>query len=65
MYTSPNGNTCHLIALEGADRVGKATQSTMLEEALNSRGIKATVEEIPYDDGVTHPEIYRMLKDKK
>jgi dTMP kinase len=63
MYTAPNGNTCHLIALEGADRVGKQTQSKLLEEALNSKGFRATVEEIPYNDGVTHPEIYRMLKD--
>lgn len=63
MFTAPNGKTCHLIALEGADRVGKATQAALLERALNAEGIKATVEEIPYNDRVTHPEIYRMLKD--
>ena len=62
MFTS-NGYSCHLIAIEGPDRVGKATQAKMLEAALNERKIKATVEEIPYDEGVTHPEIYRMLKD--
>lgn len=63
MYTAPNGNTCYLVALEGADRVGKATQAALLENGLNARGHKSTVEEIPYKDGVTHPEIYRMLKD--
>ena len=63
MFTAPNGKSCFLVALEGADRVGKATQSKLLEEGLNANRHKATIEEIPYDDGVTHPEIYRMLKD--
>jgi len=63
MFTAPNGKSCFLVALEGADRLGKATQAQLLEEGLNANGHKATVEEIPYDDDVTHPEIYRMLKD--
>lgn len=54
---------CLLIALEGADRVGKATQAKLLKEALTTLGLRATVEEIPYRDGVTHPEIYRCLRD--
>jgi dTMP kinase len=63
MYTSPEGNRCHLVAIEGPDRVGKATQATMLRDSLVARGMKAIVEEIPYDDGVTHAEIYRMLRE--
>jgi thymidylate kinase len=31
MFTAPNGKSCRLIALEGADRVGKATQSELLK----------------------------------
>lgn len=63
MFRAPNGKSCHLIALEGADRVGKATQAALLEEGLTAERIKTVVEEIPYDDKITYPEIYRMLKD--
>jgi len=63
MYQTSNGRSCFLVALEGADRVGKATQAAMLEEALLRRKMKATVEQIPFDDKITHPEIYRMLRD--
>lgn len=54
---------CTLVALEGADRVGKATQSRMLEAALTAAKLRATVEEIPYRDGLTHTEIYRFLRE--
>jgi dTMP kinase len=54
---------CLLIALEGADRVGKATQATLLKEALTTLGVRTTVAEVPYKDEVTHPEIYRFLRD--
>jgi thymidylate kinase len=61
MYTAPNGSQCFIVAIEGPDRVGKATQAAKLEEALTAHKHKATVEEVPYDDGVTHRQIYRML----
>ena len=63
MFKAPNGKDCFLVAIEGPDRLGKATQAQMLEDALTKRKHKATVEEIPYDDGVTHPIIYEMLHD--
>jgi thymidylate kinase len=63
MPPTETGHRCLLVAIEGADMVGKATQSHMLEEALLNAGIKATAEEIPYDEGVTHGIIYEMLRD--
>lgn len=63
MFTTSRGHRCVLVAIEGADRVGKATQAAMLEGALQRHRVKATVEQIPFDDKVTHPEIYRMLRD--
>jgi thymidylate kinase len=62
MFKAPNGRQCTLIAIEGADRVGKATQAKMLEKALCRLKHKTTVEEIPYDDGVSHLKIYEMLR---
>jgi len=61
MYTARNGHQCSIVAIEGPDRVGKATQAKLLEEALTIRNRKATVEEIPYNDGVTYKQIYAML----
>lgn len=63
MFKSTSGHSCFLVSIEGPDRVGKATQAKLLEEGLNDKGYKTTLEEIPYNDGVTYPEIYRMLKD--
>lgn len=76
MYTSPSGNTCIVIAIEGPDRVGKATQAKMLGHALMgcgpyNRDIPTTktpwwgnkVFEVPWDDGPIYDEIYRMLED--
>lgn len=63
MIQAPNGHDCHLIAIEGPDRVGKATQARMLKDHLNKDKITATVEEVPYDDKITHPRIYEMLHD--
>lgn len=63
MYTAPNGRSCLLISIEGADRTGKATQAAMLQEALNRKGHQSTVEEVPYQDHLTHAMIYRMLRD--
>ena len=52
-----------LIAIEGADQLGKSTQTELLCEALCVRKHKATVEKIPYEDGVTKKRIYEMLFD--
>jgi dTMP kinase len=60
MFTARNGRKCFLVAIEGPDRVGKATQARLLEERLMPH--KATVEEVPYNDGVTYPQIYAMLR---
>lgn len=61
MYRAPNGQHCFLVAIEGPDRVGKATQAEMLQQGLYQEGLKATIEEIPSDDKVTYPQIYAML----
>lgn len=60
MFKANNGRHCFLVALEGADRIGKATQARLLERGL-LKHYRATVEEIPYNDGVTYPRIYEML----
>lgn len=63
MYQSQRGHQCFLIALEGADMVGKATQARMLEDALRGAGYRATTEEVPYRDDLTHEMLYAMLRD--
>jgi dTMP kinase len=76
MYKSPIGNTCLVVAIEGPDRVGKATQARMLSDALYGRGPDGDDEpgpdtpwwsneicEVPHDDGPLYAEIYAMLKD--
>jgi thymidylate kinase len=50
------------IALEGPDRVGKKTQSTMLKDALKSMGHKVMLVEVPWNDHITYPTIYYMLE---
>ena len=50
-----------IIAIEGPDRCGKATQSKLLCARLISMGYAAKVVEVPIDDNVTHPIIYWML----
>ena len=54
--------TAKIIAIEGADRTGKATQAKMLRDYLLEQGHKVAHFEVPYDDGVTHKAIYAMLK---
>jgi thymidylate kinase len=63
MFTRRNGSPSYIVAIEGADRVGKATQAKLAVEALNDKLIPATLHEIPHDDAITYPEIYRMLRD--
>lgn len=70
-------NGCSLVVIEGPDKVGKETQTKMLVEALSTRiartvvakgpldkprNLKVASEEIPYDDGNTHTQLYKMLK---
>jgi len=63
MFKARNGNECYLIAIEGPDKLGKATQAARLETALPTLGMKAITEEIPYKDGITRDLIYKMLFD--
>lgn len=51
-----------IIVIEGPDRCGKATQSRLLCDYLNDRGLKAKVVEVPIDDTYTYPIIYWMLR---
>lgn len=51
-----------LIAIEGADRCGKQTQSRMLVEALTKRRYSVRLIEVPFNDHLTYKTIYWMLK---
>lgn len=50
-----------LIAFEGPDRVGKATQSKLMLETLTSLGYRAVRVEVPVQNFL-HKYIYKMLK---
>ncbi len=50
-----------IIAYEGPDRVGKATQSKLMVDSLNALGLKAIRIEVPVKNFL-HPRIYSMLK---
>jgi len=51
-----------IIAIEGPDRTGKATQAGLLRDYLLSQGHKVAHFEVPFNDGVTHRAIYAMLR---
>lgn len=51
-----------IIAVEGPDKVGKQTQSRMVAHVLGRYGDRASLVEVPFNDRVTYPLIYRMLK---
>ena len=51
-----------IIAISGADRVGKKTQTSMLHEALTRRGHAAKLIEVPWAGSKTHGLIYHMLE---
>ena len=53
--------SCKLIVVEGPDKVGKATQSTMLAHSLRRYGDRVALVEVPFNDHLTHPLIYAML----
>jgi thymidylate kinase len=50
------------IAICGADRVGKATQSQLLVQYFRSKGMRVQRVEIPFNDNATHTLIYKLLK---
>ena len=50
-----------LIVIEGPDRCGKATQTKMLKDHLQSIGYKVVTVEVPVEDGHTYRAIYWML----
>ena len=50
-----------LIVIEGPDKSGKATQAKLLFDSLGRYGANVTLVEIPYNDGMTHKIIYKML----
>lgn len=57
------GNKTKVIAIEGPDRVGKATQSLMLVAHLRLCGYKVALIEVPvFSNVVTYKLIYWMLK---
>jgi len=53
--------TCFIVAIEGADRLGKATQTEILLNNLRRSNIRATHEEVPWKDNITYDLIYKML----
>ena len=61
MFKSKQGR-CFLVAVEGADMLGKATQTALLEENLN-KVTKAITVEVPWKDEATYAQIYKMLRD--
>jgi len=62
MYTSPQGNSCFIVALEGPDRLGKSTQAKLVETAMDVEGTRGVIDKCPYKDGVTYKRIYEMLR---
>lgn len=51
-----------MIAIEGPDKHGKATQAKMLAHALRRFGDRVKLIEVPFDDRLTHKLIYKMLR---
>lgn len=52
-----------LVAVEGADKCGKATQSRLLMNSLRQRSNARVAQvEVPFNDGITYRLIYWMLK---
>ena len=51
-----------IIVVEGSDRVGKFTQTRLLQEYITRTGLGAVVVEVPIRSAVTYRIIYWMLK---
>jgi len=62
MYVSPKGHKCFIVALEGADRLGKSTQAKLVEAKMDAVGMRGVLDKCPYKDGVTYDRIYEMLR---
>lgn len=62
MYESPRGHKCFIVALEGADRLGKSTQAKLVEAKMDAEGMRGVLDKCPYKDGVTYDRIYEMLR---
>lgn len=68
MYVAPNGNKCLLVVIEGPDKLGKATQSALLQanlalkERADGTSIRVGHQEIAARDGITYSRIYKMLE---
>jgi len=52
-----------IIAIEGPDKVGKATQTRLLSSRLWTEGLTTLTVEVPINDGIFYDRIYAMLKD--
>ncbi len=52
----------NVIAVCGADKCGKATQSQMLAQSLRKYNDRVALVEVPVNDHLTHRIIYRMLR---
>jgi thymidylate kinase len=55
-------SSCNSIIIEGLDSLGKSLQTRRLVEHLENVGHKVTRVKSPFDDGVSFPLIYWMLK---
>jgi thymidylate kinase len=51
-----------IIVVEGADKMGKQTQTKMIAESLKLFGHKVSLVEVPVNDNFTHKVIYWMLR---
>lgn len=51
-----------IVVIEGADRCGKATQASMLQNYLSRIGCAAIIVEVPIKSAVTYKVIYWMLQ---
>jgi len=51
-----------IVVIEGADRCGKATQSALLKDYVESKGLRATIVEVPIRSMFTYRIVYWMLR---
>lgn len=52
------------VSIEGGDSTGKGTQTSLLKDALEKRGLKTKAVEVPVRSLITHRLIYFMLRNK-
>jgi dTMP kinase len=51
-----------IVVIEGADRCGKATQSALLKNYVENKGLRATIVEVPIRSMFTYRIVYWMLQ---